>query len=323
MPPPLGRPHRRDSELHYPPASPTFEDRREQNKRLSRETCPPRGSFKPERPSVMHWDTEPALPTRRPSTSRAAALASSARYAHDEPPRERRPGHRPNVHVSSTRDRGHSVYNGTSGTGTSTASSVLEERLQNAMGYQDDTSAAAAPNPLTAEALKRIGSGSRSTRSTASRDDSDVKRSVDTRTTRSGSGDGNDGLTFILEGTAQLKIGGAEVSTRDADGPVAFTIQNNGERPPRAIRNGSESGYAPSGISGSTAVSDRPKPNRRESMHSHRPRSSVDDTRYPPRVEHKHQNLMNRLNSIPTLGRTTSQRSNNHRDFVTDPGEWL
>ena len=323
MPPPprrQGSQHQsnnRDPRLSYAPESPSMEDMC--NRRHSR------GSFDSERPRITHHRTAPVPDVRRPSmNSRAPASSSSASYTNEFalPHRSRHP------RIEVPHGRRSSFYGGTDGTGTTTSS--YEEKEREAMGYQNDV-AAEAP-PLTAEWLrqqqKSIGAGSRSTRSTTSRDDSDVKRSTTTRTTRSGSGDGNDKVQFTVSGNAQLKIGNAELNTTAHDGPITITLENGGEPSlgQRTIRNGSEASYR---SSATTAVSDeallhpnlRPTPHRRDSMTSrgsHRTRQSVDDARYPPRAD-QNQHLRARMNpSSGGLNRSSSHRESrgyNHIDF--------
>lgn len=288
-------------EVHYP----SFEDYREDNHRRSRDG---RGSFGSDvRPQFPHGDTEPPMRTRKPSVGRAPTSSSAASYGRD-PLRPRDP--RANVlEVPRRGQRPNSFYGSMSAQGTS-ASSNYEEDYDNALRYQDEIAAEGAP--LTEELLKkqqrRIKGGSRSTQSTTSRDESDVRQSVTTRTTRSGSGDGTEQTTFTIKGNGTVNIDGAEISTRATDGPIEITLQRGGDQ--KTIRNGSEasqSAYAPSG---STAVSDdRPKPNRRDSMRSHGRKPPVDDVRF--RGDLRDHPLRDRLAPL----RSNSQRSHRPVDY--------
>ncbi|KFX89832.1 hypothetical protein O988_08475, partial [Pseudogymnoascus sp. VKM F-3808] len=129
--------------------------------------------------------------------------------------------------------------------GLSNPSSNYEDKVRDATGYQADVSGE--PVKLTADLLRKqqhtIGS-SRSTHSSNSRDESDFKRSVTTRTTRSVSGNDDDNVTIRIKGiNAKVTIGQAEIT--NADG-VELNIVNNRRQ---SIRNGSEasrSEYAPS-----------------------------------------------------------------------------
>ncbi|CAJ2507945.1 Uu.00g091310.m01.CDS01 [Anthostomella pinea] len=89
-----------------------------------------------------------------------------------------------------------------------------DDQLRNATQYQDDVNGG--PSALlTAEALRRVknGGSSRSTRSSASRDESDYKHSATTRTTRSGSGD--DDITIKVPMGAIVEVGNAKIHCKD------------------------------------------------------------------------------------------------------------
>ncbi|KAI2608509.1 uncharacterized protein GGS25DRAFT_280131 [Hypoxylon fragiforme] len=90
----------------------------------------------------------------------------------------------------------------------------LEDKVRDASRYQEDVSGGTAP-PLTAEALRRVknGGSSRSTRSTASRDESDYKQSATTRTTRSS--DGDDDITIKLPVGAVIEVGNTKIHCKD------------------------------------------------------------------------------------------------------------
>jgi len=118
----------------------------------------------------------------------------------------------------------------------STTSSGYEDKLNMAASYQEDV---AGPSvPLTAEVLKRQqrrhAGSSRSTKSSASRDESDYKKSATTRTTRSGSGNGQDdeNVTIKVTGQARVMVGGAQIDC----GGGEIEIKRNQNR----IQSGSE-----------------------------------------------------------------------------------
>lgn len=315
---------RRPPHVDYP----SREDMREQHRdHLERPSHTRRDSSASERPQMYHRQTEPVRSLRRPSFG-AAPFASSGGY--DLPRRSRHPS----VEISNPNGRRTSYHGGTSGTGTTT-SSTYEEQERAAMGYQNDV-AGDAP-PLTTEWLKQqqkaIGAGSRSTRSTISRDESEMKQSATTRTTRSGSGDGNENATFTIKGNATVTVDGAEISTRDTDGPIEISIKRNSDQ--KAIRNGSEASWAPSAMSGmsgaTTAVSDdliarRLHAERRESRHSYKP--SAENARYDPRHEPRHDpvrehRLRERLEPLARRPSNARRESHRPRDFERDPSQWL
>ncbi|KAI0118481.1 hypothetical protein F4776DRAFT_255214 [Hypoxylon sp. NC0597] len=93
----------------------------------------------------------------------------------------------------------------------------FEDKVRDASRYQEDVSGGPAP-PLTAEALRRVknGGSSRSTRSTASRDESDYKQSATTRTTRSSSAD--DDITIKLPMGAVIEVGNTKIHCKDGGG---------------------------------------------------------------------------------------------------------
>ncbi|KAI0169485.1 hypothetical protein GGR52DRAFT_469000 [Hypoxylon sp. FL1284] len=90
----------------------------------------------------------------------------------------------------------------------------FEDKIRNASQYQDDVAGGNVP-PLTAEALRRVknGGSSRSTRSSASRDESDYRQSATTRTTRSS--DGDDDITIKLPIGAVIEVGNTKIHCRD------------------------------------------------------------------------------------------------------------
>lgn len=120
------------------------------------------------------------------------------------------------------------------GQSASTGSGGYEEKIRQASAYQVDVGETA---PLTAEGLKkhqrRQAGSSRSTKSSASRDESDWRKSATTRTTRSGSGGDSENVTIKINGTARVSVGGAQIDCPDG-GEIEI---RNGQK---AIRNGSE-----------------------------------------------------------------------------------
>ncbi|KAI1803378.1 hypothetical protein F4811DRAFT_346214 [Daldinia bambusicola] len=90
----------------------------------------------------------------------------------------------------------------------------FEDKIRDASRYQEDVSGGGGP-PLTAEALRRVKNdgSSRSTRSSASRDESDYKQSATTRTTRSNSGD--DDITIKLPIGAVIEVGNTKIHCKD------------------------------------------------------------------------------------------------------------
>lgn len=98
----------------------------------------------------------------------------------------------------------------------STEQSDYDEKLRQAASYQEDI--VGPMTPLTTEALKRQqrrhAGSSRSTVSSASRDESDYRTSATTRTTRAGSED-DENVTIKVTGTARVMVGGAQVSIAD------------------------------------------------------------------------------------------------------------
>lgn len=319
MPPP-GLPQRRGSHRHSrdggiprAPESPSIEEMQERLRRPNRRSPDERDMLPAEqyeRPHIVQRGTEPTIPVRRPSISRTSQL-SSASYHLDPSYRPRRP----DVEVRGVRrDRRHSFYTGASSTSPSATSSNFEEAERFAMEYQDER-AAEVQQQLTADLLnkqQKAIAGSRSTRSTTSRDDSQLKQYATMRMTRSNSGDGLE--TILIDGTAKLTINGAEVHINQQDGPVKLAFNgNNGDR--LRLRNGSE---ATESVSGTTAVSDdpvarRPRTSRRESMHSYK--SSTENARFdPPRGGSSNGHLRERL------GRRTSQREPHPPvDFEREP----
>lgn len=129
-----------------------------------------------------------------------------------------------------------------SGHTASTGSSGYEDKMREAAGYQDDVGGSSIP--LTAEVLKRQqrrqAGSSRSTKSSASRDESDYRKSVTTRTTRSGSGDNDENVTIKVTGTTRVVVGGARIECPDG-GEIEIKRQ-------RSMRNGSERSNSEYGV---------------------------------------------------------------------------
>ncbi|KAI1336130.1 hypothetical protein F5Y15DRAFT_212902 [Xylariaceae sp. FL0016] len=90
----------------------------------------------------------------------------------------------------------------------------LEKTMRDASAYQSEVSSGQNA-ALTTDALKHFknSTSSRSTRSSASRDESDYKHSVTTRTTRSSSG--SDDITIKVPSGTTVEVGGAKIHCRD------------------------------------------------------------------------------------------------------------
>ncbi|KFY73398.1 hypothetical protein V499_06513 [Pseudogymnoascus sp. VKM F-103] len=192
---------------------------------------------RPAQPKITYrGDAAPPSRARRQSLPRAPESNESLSFAYDRDDA--------NIRIEGATGRRASHYGP-----LSNSSSNYEDKIRDAAGYQADVSGGE-PIKLTADLLRKqqntIGS-SRSTHSSNSRDESDFKRSVTTRTTRSVSGNdagtGGDDVTIRIKGNAKVTIGAAEIT--NADG-VELNIVNNRRQ---SIRNGSEasrSEYAPS-----------------------------------------------------------------------------
>ncbi|OBT50388.1 hypothetical protein VE04_09732, partial [Pseudogymnoascus sp. 24MN13] len=192
---------------------------------------------RPAQPKITYrGDAAPPSRARRQSLPRAPESNESLSFAHDRDDA--------NIRIEGATGARPSSYGP-----LSNSSSNYEDKIRDAAGYQADVSGGE-PIKLTADLLRKqqntIGS-SRSTHSSNSRDESDFKRSVTTRTTRSVSGNdagtGGDDVTVRIKGNPTVTIGAAE--NTNADG-VELNIVNNRRQ---SIRNGSEastSEYAPS-----------------------------------------------------------------------------
>ncbi|KAH7348524.1 hypothetical protein BKA65DRAFT_261752 [Rhexocercosporidium sp. MPI-PUGE-AT-0058] len=141
-----------------------------------------------------------------------------------------------------------------------------EAKINQATSYQDDV--AGGPSvPLTAEVLRRQqrkqGGSSRSTKSSASRDESDYKKSATTRTTRSGSGDNDENVTLKVTGQTRVMVGGMQIDCADG-GEISIQRQ-------KSLRNGSErsnSEYGGGRIEDRQSRVSRPSGRSRMSSHS-------------------------------------------------------
>jgi len=146
------------------------------------------------------------------------------------------------------------------------AGASYEAKLNSAASYQDDVGGGPTI-PLTAEVLRRQqrkqGGSSRSTKSSASRDESDYKKSATTRTTRSGSGDNDENVTLKVTGQTRVMVGGMQIDCADG-GEISIQRQ-------KSLRNGSErsnSEYGGGRIEDRQSRVSRPSGRSRMSSHS-------------------------------------------------------
>ncbi|KAH7412841.1 hypothetical protein BKA64DRAFT_339123 [Cadophora sp. MPI-SDFR-AT-0126] len=146
------------------------------------------------------------------------------------------------------------------------AGASYEAKLNSATSYQDDVGGGPTV-PLTAEVLRRQqrkqGGSSRSTKSSASRDESDYKKSATTRTTRSGSGDNDENVTLKVTGQTRVMVGGMQIDCADG-GEISIQRQ-------KSLRNGSErsnSEYGGGRIEDRQSRVSRPSGRSRMSSHS-------------------------------------------------------
>ncbi|CAD6505334.1 BgTH12-00825 [Blumeria graminis f. sp. triticale] len=127
---------------------------------------------------------------------------------------------------------------------TSAGSSGYENKLQQASCYLDDFGEPDKHPPLTAETLrrqqKRQDGSSRSTKSSASRDDSDYKKSVTTRTTRSGSGNEEKNMTIKVTGSVRVTVGGAQIECTDGGAIEISRDKASRDTIGKSIRDGSD-----------------------------------------------------------------------------------
>lgn len=181
------------------------------------------------------------------------------------------------IEPANTGRRRQSYYNQSASSGA--ASSAYEERLKEASNYQADV---AGPTvPLTAEVLRRQqrreAGSSRSTKSSASRDESDYKKSATTRTTRSGSGADDENVTIKVTGQARVMVGNAQIDCTDGG---AIEIKQN----PRSRRMGSERSNSEYGEN--RRIEDRQsritRPSTRSRMSSQSGQSYTRTPQFPP-----------------------------------------
>ena len=108
--------------------------------------------------------------------------------------------------------------------------SLEDERYMDAVNYQDRVGGKTVP--LTAESLRKAskrggGLSSQSTKSSASRDESDYRRSNTTGITRSSSGNAED-ITVKVQGAAVVRWQGAEIECDG--GEITFSSRATGSR---------------------------------------------------------------------------------------------
>jgi hypothetical protein len=209
------------------------------------------------------FDDNHDRPPRRPQITYRETAPPKGPGGMGPPPRPR-PKHRADssfdygdIRIETTAQNGrrNSYYGGGTQSSAQSGTSNYEELARQAKNYQNQVSGE--PPQLTAEMLRRqqraVAPSRGSTRSSGSRDDSDLRRSATTRTTRSGSEvnvqDDGDGVTLRLKGEATVKFQGAEIQSRDG---LELTFNNNNKENRRlSLRNGSEasrSDYAPSEV---------------------------------------------------------------------------
>lgn len=182
------------------------------------------------------------------------------------------------IEPANTGRRRQSYYNVASSSGTG-ASSAYEDQLKQASNYQADVGGPTVP--LTAEVLRRQqrreAGSSRSTKSSASRDESDYKKSATTRTTRSGSGNDDENVTIKVTGQARVMVGGAQIDCTDGG---AIEIKRN-QRPRGAGSERSNSEYGEN-----RRIEDRQsritRPSARSRISSQSGQSYTRTPQYPP-----------------------------------------
>lgn len=160
---------------------------------------------------------QPPFPQRRRSVARSSRRDS---LVYDDDDHENTPA------VGRSSRRG-SVY-GSAALGSGGVSLEDDNRYMDAVRYQEDVSGGPQV-PLTAETLRKANkrgdrvASSRSTRSSASRDESEYnKRSNTTGITRSSSG--GDDFTIKVSGPAVVRVNGAEIACEDSE----ITFSNGG-----------------------------------------------------------------------------------------------
>lgn len=238
----------------------------------------------------------PAVPVRRRSVTRVTNNRNSyddgiryeerpARATYRDPSPATRTHRRPSANRSSTYDYAgdHLNYRIEPSTKTQRSSyyegqpvrSTYEDQMRQATGYQEQVAGGPSVS-LTAEALRKqelTTASSRSTRSSASRDESDFRRSATTRTTTSRIEDGED-VTIKFKGGATVNIAGAEIKCDD--GAEVNIVRAKG-----AIRNGSERSSSEYGI---VPVDDKRSRDRRPDYSRSTSKSGFS---YPSRTSHQ------------------------------------
>jgi hypothetical protein len=194
----------------------------------------------PPRPILRRPVTEYASATAEPYHEGRTLIRDDSRSRHGSSHRNSVSydlGDGPRVETANAGRRRQSYYGQTAT--PSTGSSDYEAKVRQAATYQQDVGETI---PLTAEVLKRQqrrqAGSSRSTKSSASRDESDWRKSATTRTTRSGSGEGEN-VTIKVTGTARVMVGGAQIDCPDG-GEIEIKQQQQQQQQQKAIRNGSE-----------------------------------------------------------------------------------
>lgn len=109
--------------------------------------------------------------------------------------------------------------------------SLEDQKYTDALKYQEAVSGGA-PVKLTAETLRKASkrgavASSRSTRSSASRDDSEYRQSNATGLTRTSFN--SDDFTIKVSGGARVRVPGAEIECEDG-GEITFTTRQSGPR---------------------------------------------------------------------------------------------
>ncbi len=158
-----------------------------------------------------------------PTRVRRMSIGSTVAY---DPPE-------PIYQIDDRSGRRNSYYGGGGGGGSSAAASwddKINAHLNAAASYQTVVEGSGPNLPLTVEALRKATKTS-STRSSASRDESDYRQSATTRTTRSSSG-GED-ITIKVTGQATLKVAGTEIHCDGGEINIARS------QPAHSVRGGS------------------------------------------------------------------------------------
>lgn len=184
---------------------------------------------------LFHDSPEPSYHAKRRSMSRGQR-GSFATPAFDDDDLDG-PSSQP---LARRRSRRGSTYGGPGGPSAALGSGGVSltddgNRYMDAVRYQEDVSGGP-PVPLTAESLRKANkrdgvASSRSTRSSASRDDSEHKRSNTTGLTRSSGGAGGppgDDFTIKVSGAAVVRVNGAEIECENSE--ITFSNPGGGAR---------------------------------------------------------------------------------------------